>query len=144
MMKVREIMTKDPICCTPDTPLQDIAKTMCDRNIGELPVVDNADSLRPVGVITDRDIVCRSLGQGRNPMEQTARDCMTRSVVSVTPNTGLEDCCRVLEDRLIRRVVVVDDNGRCCGIVSLADIARNCASDVTSEVVREVSQPIAA
>lgn len=143
-MKVSEIMTRNPVCCTPDTPLQDVASTMCDRNIGELPVVDSEAGLKPIGVITDRDIVCRSLAKGLNPLEQTARECMTRTVVSVTPHTDLEDCCRVLEDRLIRRVVVVDDNGRCCGIVSLADIARKCAPDVTSEVVREVSQPIAA
>ena len=143
-MKVRELMTGNPVCCTPDTPLRDVALTMCDRNVGELPVVDSEAGLRPVGVITDRDIVCRSLAKGRNSLEQTARDCMTRSVVAVTPDTSLEDCCRVLEDRLIRRVVVVDDNGRCCGIVSLADIARKCGSAVTSEVVREVSQPIAA
>lgn len=143
-MKVREIMTDNPVCCTPDTPLQDVAAAMCDRNIGELPVVDGDSDLRPIGVITDRDIVCRSVAKGFNALDQTARDCMTRSVVSVTPNTDLEDCCRVLEDRLIRRVVVVDEQGRCCGIVSLADIALKCAPDVASEVVREVSQPIAA
>ncbi|MCR4295207.1 MAG: CBS domain-containing protein [Elusimicrobia bacterium] len=143
-MKVREIMTKNPVCCTPDTPLAEVAKTMCERNIGELPVVDSQDGLKPMGVVTDRDIVCRSLAQGRNPQELSARDVMTRTVVSVTPNTSLEDCCRVLEERLIRRVVVVDEKGRCCGIVSQADIARKCPSDVTSEVVREVSQPVAA
>ena len=143
-MQVSEIMTKNPVCCTPDTPLLDVAQTMCERNVGELPVVDSDSGLKPVGVITDRDIVCRALAKGRNPLEQIARDCMTRSVVSVTPQTSLEDCCQVLEDRLIRRVVVVDENGRVCGIVSLADIARKCASAVTSEVVREVSQPIAA
>lgn len=143
-MKVSEIMTKNPVCCTTDASLQEVAKTLCERNVGELPVVDSQDALKPLGVITDRDIVCRSLAQGRNPLELTARDCMTRSVVSVSPGTSLEECCRVLEDRRIRRVVVVDANGRCCGIVSLADIARECASDVTSEVVREVSQPVAA
>lgn len=143
-MNVRDLMTKNPVCCTPETPLMEVAKTMCERNIGEVPVVDSEDGLRPVGVITDRDIVCRSLAQGRNPVELAARDCMTRTVVSVTPQTSLEDCCRVLEERLIRRVVVVDENGRCCGIVSQADIARKCSSEVTSEVVREVSQPVAA
>jgi CBS domain-containing protein len=142
-MKVSQIMTKNPVCCTPDAKLQEVARTMCGHDIGELPVVEDQETLRPLGVITDRDIVCRSLGQGRNPMDLTARDCMTRTVVSVTPNTSLEDCCRVLEDRRIRRVVVVDEKGRCCGIVSLADIARKCNSAVTSEVVREVSQPVA-
>jgi len=143
-MRVSEIMTKNPVCCTPDARLQDSAKLMCDHDIGELPVVENKDNLKPLGVITDRDIVCRTLAQGRNPFELTARDCMTRTVVSVTPTTSLEDCCRVLEDRRIRRVVVVDEKGRTCGIVSQADIARKCDPEVTSEVVREVSQPVAA
>jgi CBS domain-containing protein len=131
-MKVRVIMTRNPVCCTPEVRLPEVARIMRGHDIGELPVVDGHDTLKPLGVVTDRDIVRRSLGQGRNPMEMTARDCMTRSVVSVTPGTSLEDCVRVLEERRIRRVVVVDEKGRCCGIVSLADIAR------------EVSQRIAA
>ncbi|MDD5302945.1 MAG: CBS domain-containing protein [Elusimicrobia bacterium] len=143
-MRVSEIMTKNPVCCTPDASLQEAARIMCNRNVGELPVVESLDGLKPLGVITDRDIVCRSLARGRNPLELTARDCMTRSVVSVTPNTSLEDCCLVLEDRRIRRVIVVDEEGRCCGIVSVADIARKCDPSVTSELVREVSQPVAA
>lgn len=141
-MRVNEIMTKNPVCCTPDAALQAVAKTMCDRNVGELPVVDSQESLKPVGVITDRDIVCRALAAGRNVQEMKARDCMTRSVVSVTPDTTLEDCCEVLEARRIRRVVVVDEKGRCCGIVSLADIARKSSSSLTGEVVRELSQPV--
>lgn len=140
-MRVNEIMTKDPVCCTPDATLQDVAKTMCERNVGELPVVDSQETLTPVGVITDRDIVCRALAAGRNIHEMKARDCMTRTVVSVTPETTLEDCCDVLEARRIRRVVVVDEKGRCCGIVSLADVARKSSASLTAEVVREVSQP---
>lgn len=143
-MKVSEIMTKNPVCCTPEVRLHEVARIMCGHDIGELPVVDSQEGRKPLGVITDRDIVCRSLGQGRNPLDLTARDCMTRSVVSVSPATSLEDCCRVLEERRIRRVVVVDADGRCCGIVSLADIARKCEAEVTSEIMREVSQPIAA
>lgn len=143
-MKVSEIMTQNPVCCTPDTPLSDVAKTMCERNVGELPVVADEAGLKPLGVVTDRDIVCRTLGQGRDPAGLSARDCMTRTVVSVTPQTTVEDCCRVLEDRKIRRVVVVDERGRCCGIVSQADIARKCPPAAISEVVREVSQPVAA
>lgn len=143
-MRVSEIMTRNPVCCLPDARLQEVARIMCGHDVGELPVVDSHETLRPLGVITDRDIVCRSLGQGKNPLEMTARDCMTRTVVSVTPTTSLEDCVRVLEERRIRRVVVVDVKGRCCGIVALADIARSCAAEVTSEVVREVSRPIVA
>lgn len=142
-MRVSEIMTKNPVCCTPEVGLQVAAKIMCDHDIGEIPVVDSHETLRPLGVITDRDIVCRSLAQGLDPMDLTARDCMTRTVVSVTPTTSVADCVRVLEERRIRRVVVVDGKGRCCGIVSLADIARKCEPGVTSEIMREVSRPIA-
>jgi CBS domain-containing protein len=142
-MRVGEIMTKNPICCTPEMRLPEVARVMCAHDVGELPVVESLTDRKPLGVLTDRDIVCRSLGQGKNPVDMTARDCMTRSVVSVTPTTTLEDCCAVLEDRRIRRVVVVDERGRCCGIVSVADIARLCEPDVTSEVMREVSRRVA-
>lgn len=140
-MRVSEIMTRQPVCCTPDAALQDVAKTMCERSVGELPVVDSQETLSPVGVITDRDIVCRALASGRNVQEMKARDCMTRTVVSVTPDTTLENCCEILEARRIRRVVVVDEKGRCCGIVSLADVARKGSPRLTGEVVRELSQP---
>ena len=139
-MEVKEIMTPDPACCTPDTTLQRVAEMMVENDCGEIPVVESAASKRPVGVITDRDIVCRTVAKGLNPLTLTASDCMTTPCVTVTPETSLDECCRVLEEKQIRRVPVVDASGSCCGIVALADVARHARKRETAEVVREVSE----
>ncbi len=139
-MKVREIMTQDPACCTADTPLHEVARMMLDCDCGEIPVVDDRGGRRPVGVVTDRDIVCRSLARGGDPLGMTARDVMTSPAVTVMPEMRLEDCCRVLEEYQVRRAPVVDDRGQCCGIVSIADIALNGELDATADVVRALSQ----
>jgi len=140
-MEVREIMTPKPICCTPDTHLETIARSMVRHDCGEIPVVESAESMRLVGVITDRDIVCRTLAQGKNPLSMTARECMSTPCVTVTPETSLEDCCQVMEEHRIRRVPVADRNGCCCGMVSQADIARRAPAEQAAEMLREVSQP---
>jgi CBS domain-containing protein len=139
-MNVSEIMTKNPACCTPDTSLQEVAKMMVDSDCGCIPVVDSEDSKMPVGMITDRDITCRVVAKGQNPLDLTAQDAMTTTVVSVTPDTSVEDCCNLMEESQIRRVAVVDENGACCGIVAQADVANNASESKTAEVVQEVSK----
>src|ERR687883_705188 len=143
-MQVKEIMTPDPVCCTPDTMLQRVAEMMVEHDCGEIPVVENMASMRPVGVITDRDITCRTVAKGLNPLVMTVTECMTTPCVTVTPDTSLDECCRVLEENQIRRVPVVDAGGACCGIVALADIARHAKKREIAEVVKEVSEPSAA
>jgi CBS domain-containing protein len=143
-MQVREIMTADPACCTSKTTLQEVAQMMIDHDCGEIPVVEDTENNMPIGVITDRDIVCRTVARGLNPLDLAAGDCMTRPCVIVTPEMSVEECCRILEDNKIRRVPVVDAGGCCCGIVALADIALNVKKNATAEVVKEVSEPSAA
>ena len=140
-MQVKEVMTANPACCTPDTPLPEVARMMVDKDCGEIPVVENKESRIPVGVVTDRDIVCRTVAKDKNPLELTAADCMSTSIVTVTPDTPVEECCRIMQEKQIRRVPVVDANGACCGIVALADLAREAKSEVAGEVVKEVSEP---
>ncbi len=137
-------MTKDPACCTPETGLQEVAKMMVDSDCGCIPVVDSQDSKMPVGMITDRDIACRVVAKGQNPLDLTAQDAMTTTVVSVTPETSVEDCCNLMEESQIRRVAVVDEKGSCCGIVAQADIAINASDKKTAEVVQEVSKTTSA
>jgi CBS domain-containing protein len=139
-MRIKDIMTSDPVCCTPETSLRDVARMMLDCDCGELPVVDNSTNLRLVGVITDRDIVCRAVALDKNPLQMTARECMSAPCVAVDPETTIEEGCRILEEKQIRRLPVVDDQG-CCGIVSLADIAAHRLRDQLAEVIEEVSQP---
>ena len=138
-MTVQSVMTTNPACCTPSTPLREVAKLMLDNDCGQIPVIDDVSSHRPVGVITDRDITVRMVAQGQNPLDSVAGECMSSPCITVTSDTSLRECCEVMEANKIRRVPVVDSHGRICGIVSLADVAR-CADDTeTVEVVKEVS-----
>ncbi|MBI3299067.1 MAG: CBS domain-containing protein [Elusimicrobia bacterium] len=139
-MKVKEIMTKSPSFCTPNTSLLAAARMMCEGDCGELPVLDSAQTMRPIGVITDRDITCRAVAQGKNPLTLRVEGCMSRPAVTVTAEVDVDDCCELLEQHQIRRVPVIDEKGRLCGIVSQADIARKVSAHKAGEVVREVSQ----
>lgn len=140
-MKVRDVMTEHPACCTASASLEEAARLMCDNDCGEIPVVESERNKKPVGVITDRDVCCRGVAQGR-PGSTEVRQCMSQPVVTVTPEADLEACCDLMERHQIRRIPVVDKNGACCGIVSQADIAMRISEDEAGEVVRAVSQPI--
>ena len=139
-MEVKDIMTPDPACCTPGSSLQQAAQMMVENDCGEIPVVESEESRLPVGVITDRDITCRAVARGLNPLEMRVADCMSMPCVTVMPDTPLEECIKVMEENKIRRVPVVDAGGACCGIVALADIAQYAAKRDTAEVVKEVSE----
>ena len=142
-MKVRDVMTNDPACCTPDTSLRDVARLMVENNCGEIPVCESKSSRHVHGVVTDRDIVVRTVAKGRNPLDLTAADAMTTPAVTVTPETDLDQCANLMEDRQIRRVPVVDERGAVVGIVAQADIVRTARDQVAAELVREVSEETA-
>ena len=140
-MQVKEIMTPEPAVCTPDTTLEWAAGLMVEHDCGEIPVVRNIASMLPIGVITDRDITCRTVAKGLNPLVMTVAECMTTPCVTVTPDMSLDECCRIMEEKQIRRVPVVDAGGACIGIVALADIAKHAKKRDAAEVVKEVSEP---
>lgn len=140
MQKVRDIMTRSPACCGADTPLEEVARMMIMHDCGEIPVLDEDGT--PIGVVTDRDICCRTIAQGINPMEMSAGQVMSSPCVTVRVDDSVHECCEVLESHMIRRVPVVDTKGVCCGIVSQADIARGADEHETAELLREVSRPI--
>ncbi len=140
-MQVKDIMTKNPACCTSDTNLQEVARLLVEHDCGQSPVVQDKQTMKLVGVITDRDITCRTVAVGKNPLEMTAGDCMSSPCVTVTPEMSLEDCCTVMEENQVRRVPVVDESGACCGIVAQADIAQHGSKQETAQVVKSVSQP---
>jgi CBS domain-containing protein len=117
----RDVMTPDPACCSPTTTLDQVAKMMVQNNCGEIPIVDTSD--RPIGVITDRDIVCRVVAEGKNPTTHSVESVMTSSVVSVRADASIDEVILIMEDHQIRRVPVIDERGRCAGIIAQADIA---------------------
>ena len=134
----RDVMTPDPACCTPNTTLDEVAKMMVHNDCGEIPVIDASDRL--VGVVTDRDIVCRVVAEGRNPLAYTAETCMTDPVITVEADASLELVLATMEKHQIRRVPVVDEKGCCTGIISQADVAWNEPTKDVAELVREVSR----
>ncbi|MEO6236416.1 MAG: CBS domain-containing protein [Vicinamibacterales bacterium] len=138
-MTVRDVMTANPTCCTKDTPLQDVAQMMVTCDCGEIPVVDSEKTRQPVGVVTDRDIVCRAVAEGRNPKDLKADAVMTSPAVTIAVDGSIDEVVKLMETHQIRRVPVVDQDGGICGIVSQADIARHEPGNETGELVREVS-----
>lgn len=137
-MQVSDIMTKEPACCSPTTSIKDAAKLMVDRNCGEVPVLDERGC--PVGVVTDRDIACRGVAAGM-PSDTPVSRVMSISVVTVTPETSVTDCCNKLEENQIRRAPVINNDGACCGMISQADIALHAKESEIAQVVREISKP---
>jgi CBS domain-containing protein len=139
MTNVKIIMTENPTCCAPDTSLQEVAKMMVETDCGCIPVVD--ENAKPIGMITDRDITVRTVAKGKNPLDLTAGKVMTSDVYTVTPETSIEECCRLMEQKQVRRIAVVDSQGVCCGMVAQADVAHYASRKQTAEVVQQVSKP---
>jgi CBS domain-containing protein len=119
-----------------------VARLMCDRDCGEIPVVADTQAKTLVGVITDRDITCRTVAAGRNPLELTAGDCMSSPVVAVRLEMDLDVATQLMESRQIRRTPVVDQENACVGILSQADLARH-APAAAGRVLQHVSRPSA-
>jgi CBS domain-containing protein len=134
----KDIMTPSPQCCSGETTLNDVANLMVEADCGEIPITDSSNRL--VGVITDRDIVCRAVAKGKNPTAVTAAEIMTEPVVCVNEDTTLDAVLGVMEENQIRRVPVVDATGCCCGIIAQADVALNARQGQVGELVREVSK----
>ena len=140
-MQVKKIMTKNPSCCTSDSTLQEVAHMMEMYDCGCIPVVEDHLTKRPIGTITDRDIAIRTFSANKNPLEMKASDIMTTDIVTVTPETDVVQCSNVMEEKQIRRVLVVDKDRRCVGIVAQADLAEHGTNPAdTVRFLREVSE----
>ncbi len=138
-MKVSEIMSAQPAWCTAESKVQEVAKLMAEHDCGAIPVLDGATTRKPVGVITDRDIVIRLLAEGRDPMHSAAKDAMTPAPVTLGPATDIEDAARALLKYKLRRAVVVSDDGACIGMLALADLAGVLPESQSAHVLKHVS-----
>lgn len=137
-MKVREIMTTDVSVITQDTTIKEAATLMKSLNVGSVPVCD--DSNRPVGIVTDRDIVLRSVA-GENNYNSPVRDIMTSTVISVTPDTDVHEAARIMAQNQIRRLPVVE-NGSLVGIVAIGDLAvRDIFVNEAGDALSNISEP---
>lgn len=142
-MRVKQLMTPNPACCTPEATAKEAALLMRDHDCGSIPVVENTVSNRLVGTVTDRDLAVRGLAAGLGP-GALVRDLMTPDPVTCLPEDEVEDLRQVMIEQMVRRVPVVDDDGVLVGIVAQADIAREegAASDrEVGRIVEAISEP---
>ena len=141
-MKAQDIMSKDPICVTPETSLADAARLMKDENIGVVPVVDAEGSRRLVGILTDRDIAIRAVAEGRDGATTSVGHIMTSDVRTSTPSDSVNDVMELMGREQVRRIPVVDDGGALVGIIAQADIVLEAKDDKRAEkTVEQISQP---
>ena len=135
-MKVKDAMHKGVEWVQPNTPVADLARLMQKHDIGSIPVGEN-DKL--IGMVTDRDIVCRGVGNGKDLSKLTARDVMTPNIVWCHADEDLDDATRIMETKKIRRLPVIDKNKRMVGMLSLGDISHSAKSKLSGEVLHAVS-----
>jgi CBS domain-containing protein len=146
--RARDIMTENPEAVTPATTLGEVARRMAELDVGILPVVDDEEVRRLRGVVTDRDLVVRGMARGLGD-SATVAECMTPNVATVNRNATVRQVMDVMRRERVRRVPVVDGEGRLVGIIAQADLAVNYAGlDPTreaevEEVLERISEPAA-
>lgn len=136
-MKAQEIMTANPACCAPEDTVQEAARLMQQHDCGCLPVVENTGTKRLLGVVTDRDLAVRGLAAGKGP-EAPVSDVMSREPSCCTPDDDVETVSRIMTERQVRRVPVIDHAGCCVGMIAQADLAREGGGVSDREVGRVV------
>jgi CBS domain-containing protein len=136
-MKVSEVMTRDVQTVGPDESVQQAASFMLGSDAGSIPVTEGD---RLIGMITDRDIAVRGIAKGYGP-DTPVRDLMTDDLVIVRLDDDVEDAASKMGEAQVRRLPVIDQDERLCGIVSLGDLSRQADNDCASEALEGVSQP---
>jgi len=136
-MKVKEVMHKGVDWVSPDTPVTELAKLMRDHDVGAIPIGEND---RLVGMVTDRDIVCKGLAQDNfDARRATARDVMTAQIHCCREDEDLAKAVRHMEELKIRRLPVINKGKRMVGILSLGDISQSAPLALVSECVKSVA-----
>ena len=143
-MTAREIMTHDVAVCTPDEPAAQAARLMAQHDCGCIPVVEDQESRKLVGVVTDRDIAVRGVARGRDS-DTPVRELMSSDLTCCSPDTDAHEIGRAMAERQIRRVPVIDGLGACIGMVAQADLARSSDNEIgdreVGRVVERISEP---
>jgi CBS domain-containing protein len=135
--KVHEVMTDRPRCVTPETPVSEAAQLMKSDDIGSLPILDGE---RLAGVVTDRDIVIRAIAEGKDPRGMPVREVASRDLVKVHADEDLSSALQLMASQQVRRLPVVDDDGRLVGILAQADVAVEAKEKAVGEMVEEISK----
>ena len=133
---VQEAMTSNPTAITPDTTVQEAARLMKSEDVGALPVVEDG---RLTCVVTDRDLTIRGVAEGLAP-ETPVSELASKNVVTIDPQQSLEEAARLMAEHQVRRLPVVEEDGRLVGMLAQADVAQAGHDSLTGEVVQKISQ----
>ena len=135
--KIQELMTSSPTTVSPDDPAIEAGRIMRDEDVGIVPIVEGE---RLVGTVTDRDITVRIVAEGKNAQSTPVREIASTQLVTIDPGQELDEALRLMAQHQVRRLPVVEEDGRLVGIVAQADIARAGEDSKTGEVVQQISQ----
>ena len=133
---IQEAMTSNPTTVSPDTSAADAAQIMKSEDIGSLPIVQD-DKL--FGVVTDRDIAIRIVAEGRSA-DTPVGEIASKDIVTVDPQQSIDEAARLMAEQQVRRLPVVEEDGRIVGILAQADIAQTGHDALTGETVQQISQ----
>jgi CBS domain-containing protein len=134
---IKDSMTANPCSIDADKSVAYAAKMMKDEDVGLAPIVEGD---RLVGTLTDRDIATRVVAEGRNPETTTAREVASTDVVTIDPQQNLDEALRLMSRHQVRRLPVVEEDGRLVGVLAQADVARDADPQQTGQMVEEISE----
>ncbi len=140
-MTCRDAMTPNPVSCTTKDSVIDSARLMKDKDVGPVPVVDDRDSQKLVGIITDRDIAVKVVAAGRDAQRTAIGDVMSRDLVTCRPEDDLKEAIAAMAARQVRRIPIVDEERHLLGIIAQADVALCESPEMTGMVVENISEP---
>jgi CBS domain-containing protein len=134
-------MTKGPVCCLPNDSVAKAAELMKRENIGSIPVIENEQTRKLVGIVTDRDLALKIVSEGRDAKSTNVEAVMTRKVVTCLANDDLQKALDAMAEHQLRRIPVVNNDHKIVGIIAQADVAtRVDQPEKTAEMVKEISQ----
>jgi len=141
MKKCSELMTKNPVCCLPNSMVAEVAQLMKRENIGPIPVIENEQSRKLVGIVTDRDLALKIVAEGRDAKSTKVKAVMTRQVVTCRADDDVQKALDAMSEHQLRRIPVVDNENRILGIIAQADVAtRINQPEKTAAMVKGISQ----
>ncbi|MEP7133889.1 MAG: CBS domain-containing protein [Chloroflexota bacterium] len=141
MKKCNEVMTKNPICCLPNAVAAEAAEMMKSENIGSLPVVENEQTRKLIGIVTDRDLTLKVVAAGLDAKSTKVQAVMTRKVITCRADDDLQKALDAMSEHQLRRIPIVDNDNQIVGIIAQADVAtRADQPEKTAEMVKEISQ----
>ena len=134
---IRDVMTSNPRTIDADKSVAYAAKMMRDEDVGLAPIVEG-DKL--IGMLTDRDIAIRVVAEGRDPGQVKVREVASKKVVTIDPQQDLDEALRIMAKHQVRRLAVVEEDGKLVGVVAQADVAREGDEKQTGKLVEEISE----